>query len=88
VQVTSIAYQTNYRLSPQTSLYAVVSDVHTEFFNEPEVENSWLATAGVTYQATDKLSLSLRYSYSRFYETTPNSNFTQNLVTLGSHYQF
>jgi hypothetical protein len=88
VQSTSITGQTNYQLSQQTNLYASVSEVHAEFFNQPEVQNSWFVAAGVTYQATNNLSLSLRYSYSRFYETTPNSNFTQNLVTLGSHYQF
>jgi opacity protein-like surface antigen len=88
VQATTITGQTNYQLSQQTSLYASVSDVHTSFFNSPIVETSWYVAAGVTYQATDNLSLKLTYGYSRFYETTPNSNFTGNVVTLGSHYNF
>ena len=88
VQTTSIAYQTNYTLSEQTSLYASVSDVHTSFFNSPIVDNSWFVAAGVNYQVWQNLSLSLRYSYTRFLSTQPNTNFTQNLVTLGTHYRY
>ncbi len=88
VQVTSVAGQTNYRLSDQTSLYASVSNVRTSFFNEPLVENSWFVGAGVTYQARDNLSLTLNYTYTRFLSTQPNSNFTTNIVTLGTHYSF
>lgn len=88
VQTTSIAYQTNYTLSDQTTLYASASDVHTSFFNMPIVQNSWLLAAGVNYQVQHNLSLSLRYSYTRFLSTQPNSNFTQNLITLSTHYDF
>jgi opacity protein-like surface antigen len=88
VQSTTITGQTDYQLSPQIGLSAFVSDVHTDFFNSPVVETTWYVAAGVTYRATDNLSLRLTYGYSRFYETTPNSNFTQNVVTLGSRYDF
>jgi hypothetical protein len=88
VQSTSITGQTNYRLSPQTNLYASVSNVHTSFFNSPIVDTSWYVAAGVTHQVTEKLSLSLNYSYAHFLSTQPNNNTTQNIVTLGSHYNF
>jgi len=88
VQITDIAYRTNYALTSQINLYAVVSDDRISYFNMPRLDNSWLTAAGVTYQATEQLSLSLDYQYSRYLSTAPGNSFTQNLVSLGAHYHF
>jgi len=69
-------------------LYAVFSDDRISYFDMPRLDNPWLTAAGVTYQVTEQLSLSLDYQYSRFLSTAPGNSFTQNLVSLGLHYHF
>lgn len=88
VRSTNISYRTNYTLSPQTSLYAVVSDDRISYLSMPRLDDAWFAAAGVMYHATDHLSLSFDYQYSRLISTQPNTSFTQNLVSLGAHYRY
>ena len=67
VQVTTIAYKTNYKLTQQASLYGVVSDNRIAYFDLTRVDNSWLVSAGINYQLRDNLSLTLDYQYTRSY---------------------
>lgn len=87
-QITTIAYRTNYALSDQTRLYAVVSDTRIAYLDMLQLDNSWLASAGISYQVRDNLSLSLDYQYTRYLASQPNTSFTRNLVSLGAHYHF
>jgi len=88
VQVTSIAYKTNYKLTEQATLYGVVSDNRIAYFDSSRVDNSWLASAGISYQLRDNLSLSLDYQYTRYLSPEPDTSLTRNLVSLGAHYRF
>jgi hypothetical protein len=88
VRVTTISYRTNYELTKQINLYVVLSDNRVAFLDVPRLDNTWLAAAGMTYQATQHFSLSLDDSYSHFLSALPGNNFTQNLVSLGAHCQF
>ena len=88
VQVTSIAYKTNYQLTQQATLYGVVSDNRIAYFDSSRVDNSWLVSAGITYQARANLSLTLDYQYTRLISPAPDTSVTRNLVSLGAHYHF
>ena len=85
VQTTSVSIGSNYTLSPQTTLYALVSDTRIE---DPLVNNSWLASAGITHKLSDQLSLSFTYSYTRYISPTPLTSFTDNVATVGALYRF
>jgi hypothetical protein len=87
-QITAIAYRTTYTLSAQASIYAVVSDSRIAYLEEPRVDNSWLASAGIRYQLKSDLSLTADYQYTRYISEQPLTSFNKNLVTLGAHYKF
>lgn len=88
VQLTAITYRTDYALTDQVGLYALVSDNRISYLDMPRLDDSWLVAAGASYQATERLSLSLDYQYARLLSTEPGDSFTQNLVSLGAHYRF
>lgn len=87
-EITTIAYRTNYALTDQANLYAVISDTRIAYLDMTQLDNSWLASAGISYQVRHNLSLSLDYQYSRYLASQPNASFTRNVVSLGAHYQF
>jgi len=87
-QNTSIAYRSSYTLSPQTSIFLVLSDTQTAYLDMPLVNTTWLATTGINYQMWTDLSLSLTYSFTRYLSEQPMTSYTQNVVTLGGHYKF
>jgi len=88
VQVTDIAYRTNYDLTAQTSLYAVLSDDRVAYLDIQRLDNTWIAAAGANYKVSEQLSLSLDYLYSRLSSTAPGTSFTQNVISLGARYRF
>jgi len=87
-QITTISYKTNYKLTSQIALYAVASDNRIAYIDQTRVDNSWLASAGISYQVRDNLSLTLDYQYTRYLSPVPDTSFTRNLVSLGAHYHF
>jgi hypothetical protein len=89
VQITSLTYSSNYTVSPQTSVYGVVSYSLGESFGPPTLRShTWFADFGITHQVLDDLTLTLDYRYSRIVSPTPNTSFDRSLVTLGAVYSF
>jgi hypothetical protein len=87
-QNTIIAYRTNYALSDQASVYFLLSETRTAYLSMPIVDNSWLASTGLSYTIQANLSLSLDYQYTRYLAPQPSTSYNRNLVTVGGHYRF
>jgi opacity protein-like surface antigen len=87
-QNTTIAYRTNYTLSEQASVYFLLSDARTAYLSMPIVNNSWLASTGLSYTVNTRLSLSAEYQYTRYISPQPLTSYNRNLITLGAHYRF
>jgi hypothetical protein len=87
-QNTSVSFSSTYTLSAQTSVYILLSDTRTAYLDMPVVDTTWLASTGINYQMWTDLSLSLNYSFARYLSPQPQASYTQNVVTLGSHYKF
>ena len=87
-QITSIGYRSSYTFSEQTSAFVVVSDSRISLLGTPRVDNSWAASAGISYKLSENLSLSANYSYTRYISEQPLTSFNQSVISLGAHYNF
>jgi hypothetical protein len=88
-EITTLSLRSNYTISDQTSAFAVVSDtLIDQIHGPPMLDSSWLASIGIRHQLTDKLTLNLDYSYTRYMSETPLTSFVRDLVTVGAVYRF
>jgi hypothetical protein len=87
-QITSFTLSSNYALSPQTSIFAVLNYTQIDFIGMPRVDDSWLATLGIRHRVTSNLTVSLDYQYTSYISPEPFTSFTRNLASVGAVYNF
>ena len=89
VQVTTLAYRTNYRFSAQTSAFGLISVTPIAYLGTSHVDYSSIASIGIRHQLRDNLSLIFTYNYTRYEsEAFPSYNFNRDFLSLGAIYTF
>jgi hypothetical protein len=87
-RISATAFRSDYKWSPQTSVFGVLGYTRIDYLGSPRIDNSWLASVGIRHDISKQWSLSFDYQYSALVSNQPFTTFLKNYVALGATYKF
>ena len=84
---TNVNLTGTYEISRQWLTKAGLSYTHSDYVDDPRVDNIWSATAGVTYMMVNNWGIDFSYSYNDLDSNIVNNSYTQNIFRISARGQ-
>jgi hypothetical protein len=86
--ITTIAFRSNYTISPQWRAGAYLAYTQNLFIGSPFYENAWLADVNLAYDIWRNMTLTLDYQYSSIVSNEPLTSTNRYFITISALYKF